>query len=264
MALLLDFIKSIGNPIKDKYPGAYGYISLLRNNYKLQKISQRIIARHGASVLGGPFAGLTYISRSFGSAFNPKLVGCYELELHKVLESIASKNYSEIIDIGCAEGYYAVGLAVKIPTARVYAFDTDLVAQKLCKELAQLNRVTDRVIVQGSCSRETLCELPLKKALIICDCEGYELELLQPQLAPVLRSCDLLVELHDFINPSISSTLLNRFADTHDIELIQSTTRNPSAYPVLNFLSQEERSLAVAEFRPQAMQWAFMQAKTLS
>lgn len=261
MALLLNFIKSIAKPIQEKFPKTYGYISLVRNNWKLKRISQRFVARYGASVLAGPFAGLSYISRSVGSSLTPKLLGCYEKELHEVLEYITNINYSEIVDIGCAEGYYAVGLAVRIPASIIYAFDIDLVAQQLCKELAQLNGVRERVIVRGNCRLETLQELPLDKALIVCDCEGYELQVLQPDLAPILRYCDILVELHDFINPSISNTILNRFAQTHDIQLIKSTSRNPTVYPVLDFLSEEERRLAVAEFRPEKMQWAFMRVK---
>ncbi|MBT8196145.1 MAG: hypothetical protein KJO64_06945, partial [Bacteroidia bacterium] len=59
-------------------------------------------------VLNGPFKGLKYSSdNSFGSAFYPKLLGVYEKELHVVFNQIQNNNYSEIIDVGCAEGYYA-------------------------------------------------------------------------------------------------------------------------------------------------------------
>ena len=43
------------------------------------------------------------------------------------------------------------------------------------------------------------------------DCEGGEVDLLQPDLAPNLRYSDVLVELHDFLNPTISETILSRF-----------------------------------------------------
>ncbi len=94
------------------------------------------------------------------------------------------------------------------------------------------------------------------------DCEGAELDLLKPELAPNLCQSDLLVELHDFINPSISETILSRFSETHDITLISSTERDPAAYPAIQFLNEEDRQIAISEFRPAVMQWAFMTTKS--
>jgi hypothetical protein len=119
------------------------------------------------------------------------------------------------------------------------------------------------VTIHGECTAETLndvlprCEL----SLIVCDCEGAEVEILNPNAVDHLSSCDMLVELHDFIDASISSTMQRRFADTHDVRLIDSRARDPEAYPAVSFLTKLEQRVAVAEFRPANMQWAFMRAQ---
>src|SRR5262245_60848059 len=88
----------------------------------------------------GPFAGMKYPSVArLGSACFPKLLGVYERELHPILNSIKDRRYTEILNIGCAEGYYAVGLAMWNPSAKVLAFDIDPRQTAFCADLAALN-----------------------------------------------------------------------------------------------------------------------------
>jgi hypothetical protein len=60
---------------------------------------------------------------------------------------IAAEGLDCVIDVGCAEGYYAVGMARRMPATRVLAFDLDLNTQRVCTELIAKNKVTDRVTV---------------------------------------------------------------------------------------------------------------------
>ena len=55
--------------------------------------------------------------------------------------------YPVVVNIGCAEGYYAVGMAGRMPDTRVDAFDIDPAAQRACGELAARRGVADRVRV---------------------------------------------------------------------------------------------------------------------
>src|SRR5580658_7783427 len=75
------------------------------------------------SVHSGPFHGMRYINRAIGSAYIPKLLGIYEKELHAVVERACSLDFSLILDIGSAEGYYAVGMALRNAGARIEAFE---------------------------------------------------------------------------------------------------------------------------------------------
>jgi hypothetical protein len=238
---------------------------------QLKRVLQVVLAKHGLVVQRGPFKGMVYsqsvidsalaVPRALGSALAPKLLGCYEAELQGVVESALATPYQDVIDIGSAEGYYAVGMALRLPSARIHAFEMDPLRQRLCAEMAQANGVAERVVMEGACDGAKLAALTNGHPFIICDCEGYELELLQPDLIPDLKRCDLLVELHDSANPIISSTIMARFAPTHEVTLIKSAEADPAAYPELAALSAKDQQFALSEERPFGMQWVFLKAK---
>jgi ribosomal protein L11 methylase PrmA len=204
---------------------------------------------------------MAYVSEAVCSSLVPKLIGSYEAELNETLAILFKKDFKRIVDIGCAEGYYAVGLAMKLPEAQVYAFDIDAKARELCRQLALANNVGDRLIIESECNHERLRELTTERTLIVSDCEGCELELLQPDLVPGFRNCDLVVELHEMVTAGITETILNRFLDSHEITLIDSETRDASQYPAIKHYPAAVRATAVAEFRDTRMQWAHMSAK---
>jgi hypothetical protein len=230
----------------------------------IQSSLQHIVNAGGFVVQGGPFKGMRYIEKSTGSALTPKLIGSYEEELHEAMRGISDCPYEVIVDVGCAEGYYAVGLARLYPNALVYAYDTDKESRASCSRMAAINRVERRVILSDWCDPgELASKINNKRALIVCDCEGYEMELLQPELVEGLRQSDIVVELHDHLNRKITPSLLQRFNHTHHIELIRSRDRNSDRYPVLHGLSAKDKDAAVGEWRSIPQEWAVMRVKQL-
>ena len=225
------------------------------------RVNRAFVAQHGLTVLGGPFAGMAFVPRADEGVLLPQLIGAYEAELHAVLGRVLRAGYTTVINVGCAEGYYAVGLARRLPGARILAFDLDPGAQRRCAELARRNGVADRVTVSGACDVDRLGQLLPAGAFLLVDCEGCEKELLRPERLPTLRRCDLLVELHDFLDRTITSTIVSRFAATHDITLIRGTGREPAHYPVLASLAPRDRRRALDELRPERMTWAFITRK---
>ena len=51
------------------------------------------------------------------------MLGTYEKELNSVIEEACAAHPSLIVDVGAAEGYYACGMALRNPQARVVAFE---------------------------------------------------------------------------------------------------------------------------------------------
>lgn len=176
------------------------------------------------TVLHGPFKGLKYPGfRSRNSSLNSKLIGSYETELHDVFTEIINTNYTQILDIGCAEGYYAVGLALKMPAVNVIAYDIEAEARQLTTDMAKLNQVADRVKVESSCTEQTLKDFTFDQySLIISDCEGYERSLFTEKNLSNLKHTDVLIETHDWVNINISTDLENLFSKTHDVSVIRS------------------------------------------
>ena len=212
----------------------------------------------------GIFAGMQYPElKSYGSSLFPKLLGSYEKELNPVIEAICKESYSTIVNIGCGEGYYSVGLAMRIPKAIVYAFDTNKEAISLCKQMAELNGVEDRVITGLFCNAKTLMSIPFSgRSLIFSDCEGYEKELFSEEIINALSMHDFLIEIHDFIDISISSIIQQHFNRTHKIEIIQSVDDIKKAqtyhYPEIESYNRVTRRILLGEYRPAIMEWFFL------
>jgi hypothetical protein len=219
------------------------------------------------TVANGPFKGLRYAAvRSSGSQLLPKLLGSYESELHPVLEELLRNRYNTIVDIGCAEGYYAIGLALRSSHAEVYAFDTNASARKLCAEMSRLNSVSCRVHIEKSCNEEALRSIPLgDRALIICDCEGYEGSMFNRRVAEFLVKHDVIIETHDFIDIELSIKMRDAFAKTHRIRSFKSVDDIEKAhtyhYSGLEHLSTIDRHLILREGRPAIMEWLVMTSK---
>jgi hypothetical protein len=219
------------------------------------------------TVVGGPFRGMRYpAAQSYGSMLLPKLLGSYESELHPVLEQLFANQYTAIVDIGCAEGYYAVGLSLRFAEAQVYAFDISSNARKLCGDMVRLNGLDGRVWIGGLCDEVALRSIPLgDRALIVSDCEGYESTLFTSAIAELLARHDLIVETHDFIDIDISSRLHDIFARTHQVRSIKSIDDIEKAhtyrYPQLDRYDARNRRLILAEGRPAIMEWLVMTAR---
>jgi precorrin-6B methylase 2 len=175
------------------------------------------------------------LTSSNWDAIGPYLVGSYEEELHPHLERLLAKAPPLVVNIGASAGYYAVGAARRLPDALVIAVDTEPSALALCRQLASANGVADRVRMKRRVTTGKLRRWLTPGALLISDCEGCELEVLDPVKVPQLREADVIVELHDTVNATISQTILSRFAPTHDTTVVNGAERSPDVarYPAL-------------------------------
>lgn len=230
----------------------------------IRQVCPDLVVKHG------PFQGLSYPeAKSAGSGLLPKLIGSYERELQVTLESICQTAYTEIVDVGCAEGYYAVGLAMRLPAATVYAYDTDEEARRLCRQMAELNGVDGRVVIGSACTPEVLKSIRFTgKGLVVCDCEGYEKTLFSEQTSAVLEDQDLLIEVHSFKDPTIPSHLFSLLHRTHEIEIFAAVTDDSKAssydYPELSQYDQRTKIAILAERRARGMEWFFCRSKSRS
>ena len=128
----------------------------------------------GNKVVSGPFKGLRLPQKS---PTKPMLLGVWEKELSFIWDSLQKPIY--IIDVGAAEGYYAVGLAKKFPEKKIIAFEMSSQNKILLQKSIRENSVNN-VEVYGKCEFSNLNSLGLKldNSILIMDCEGYEIELL--------------------------------------------------------------------------------------
>lgn len=231
-----------------------------------QKIlGQRLLSNYEGVVLGGAFRGMRYLPASYGSVLPAKLLGIYEQDLQSWISRVVEEPFDMIVDIGCAEGYYAVGFAVKKQRLVVNAFDISPEARTLCARLADINGVSDRVRIHGACDADLL-QAALEKSefpLVFSDCEGAELDILDQNKCPALLKADMLVEFHDMIRAGLTDELCRRFSTTHEIEIVSDSSWRrrsimPEAVRKWNWL---DRRIAAAELRGRGQQWGYFRAK---
>ena len=135
----------------------------------------------------GPLSGLKFIETSAKNYHIPKLLGCYEQPLLPYIEKAIEAKYAAIVNIGSAEGYYAVGMGLRLPNTVVHAYDLSMTAQSSCRNLAELNGISERVTIGSLFKTDHFSQFRDMKTLIICDIEGGEVDLLDPYDAPALR-----------------------------------------------------------------------------
>jgi hypothetical protein len=212
-------------------------------------------------VLRGPFSGIIYGNVSAKcSALYPKLLGTYEAELHPFLVASIKQSPQQVIVIGAAEGYYAVGFAANLPKASIVAFEGSVDSQKYLIRLCTLNNLANRVQIKGFCTAQDLLTLDNLPSLILVDCEGSEVDILTTASVSRFAHSDFIVELHDGYRPNVTTLLEEVFADTHKtirVDAIHDIDR-PDCFPILNSstLTVRERILLLQEKRTQAcLRW---------
>jgi hypothetical protein len=252
---MLRAIRQIGRLAPSKlHPSAY-LVSLTQKRC-------RLTVRHG------PFAGMRYVEGSVGSAYIPKLLGIYERELHPIVEAACGLGLQQVVDLGAAEGYYAVGMALRNPETRVVAFEADRAGRELLGQMVAINGVADRVEIAGRCEQADLHDRTMRsqgRTLIVCDVEGDEERLLSQASVQSCGITWLLVELHEFLSPEIGARLTSEFASTHRITRIWQDARERAEFPFRSLctrlLPTSYLDWAVSEWRPERMSWLWMEPR---
>jgi hypothetical protein len=249
-----------GWPEKPDQAELYELLRLL-GRWRSHLLANVYVQIQGRRIWAGPFAGMDYIDHATEGALVPRLLGTYESELHPHFAAFAAEGLDCVIDVGCAEGYYAVGLARMMPQVAVHAFDIDEKARAACAELAARNGVQDRVIIGGEFRPDGFQAYAGRRTLVLVDAEGAELDILQPQLSPALAGMNLIVETHDVYRPGAMQTLIQRFSPTHAIERVDQQPKAFEMPPFLQGMTHLDQLLAVWEWRLQPTPWLVMRPK---
>jgi hypothetical protein len=227
-------------------------------------IVNTILKLNGPYVQSGPFQGMYYGGAASEGSGSARLLGVYEAALHPVIEAIIAHGYAQVLDVGCAEGYYAVGLARRMPQARIIARDTSAAAQQNCRELARANETDARIEIGGAVAHSHFDICAQAETVVICDIEGAEAELLNPTLAKGLLSADILVEVHDCFSPNLSQQIAQRFAASHDVQIIHRSLSPDPLPESFNSFSDLDRLIALWEWRIGPTPWLWMTRKVAS
>ncbi len=235
------------------------------NDERLEAAAKNIF--FAETVCNGPFKGLHFTSGgSTASATYAKLLGSYESEIHPFIQKVIQRKYDGIINIGCDDGYYALGLARLMPGLKVKAYDSNPGAIEIARELVIINDMAGQVIFGGAFSASDIEKLKIdERIFFIVDCEGEERNIFTPHTVSRLRNADILVELHLHIHPDLEAYFRELFRETHHIEIVNAIDDHLKArdydYPETANVSYELKRFITRE-REMFMQWMLLSAKT--
>lgn len=223
-----------------------------------QRVSGWLYEQADGVVQSGPFRGMRIpLERSWDHCLAPYVLGSYEQELHGTIEyeiaRLSALPKVKIVNIGCAEGYYAVGMACRIPNSLVWVIDTPE-AVNVAGLAAAFNGVQ---LMVGGAFEVVFSETDL----IISDCEGAEIDYLDKERFPDLWHATIIVECHDVPGQPTSQMLFDRFCESHYVMQVLSGPRNPANFNLLSSVHTTVQWLMMDEGRPMAMRWLVMRPK---
>lgn len=226
------------------------------------RISKYLFKLFDGQVKYGPFQGLrmTWDSSWGSNSRCTMLLGIYESELLTVLKRV-SKHYRYFIDIGAADGYYAVGVLVGNLFEKTYCFEASVKGRKIIERNANLNDVSERISISGPAVGDFFNQIQPEvrsNAVLLIDIEGGEFEMLSSQFFEAFNSSVILVEIHDWMVSDSELKLENlklQAQDYFEIKELKTAERNPGAFKELVNMTDSERWIACSEGRDKLQSW---------
>lgn len=223
-----------------------------------KRLEDEIYERTNGVVQDGPFKGMQmYPDKGwFETNIACELLGFFEQELQpdleKEIQRLAGMERPKVVNVGCAEGYYAIGLGRRLPNAAIYAFDIDERSLYITQNNAKANGVQLTI--------SSVEEAFDKADLIVMDCEGAEYEYLDPGKHDLSRAT-IIAELHyrlDTPKNELREGLFNRFHKTHSCKYVVEGARDPNRSDILYKKSSFEKWMIICEDRPCTMHWVVL------
>lgn len=196
-----------------------------------------------------------------------KIFGLYE---HQVVEEIASSGpFSDLINLGAADGYMSLGPRFAGLCKRSICFEMTEKGREAVKFNAEVNGVSDSTIIRGIAD-ETLMdqlselEVDFSSAVVLCDIEGAEFSVLSSDILEAAKQSKFVIELHDRLMEgglSLRQSLINRIPEdcTHRIITAESVPYVGVEY--LERMHDLDRSLVLSEGRKVIGEWLVIEPK---
>ncbi len=227
-----------------------------------ERISLEVHRLCNGTVLYGPFKGLKIEPNTYWGRLDlgSQCLGLYEKEFLDFLAGIKNKEFSTFIDIGAADGYYAVGMLVSGKVRSVVCFEQSEDGRQTIKRNWESNGTPGHLKVLGEAtfdSIEALTAEDLRNALVMIDIEGAEFELLNYDVLNKLSDCTLLIEIHNWIDDFNNkyAYLLRRLYKHFEISIIERVDRLTVNIAELRDFTDDNRLLLTSERRPCLMRF---------
>ena len=193
-----------------------------------------------------------------------KFLGIYEFEIAPFFSKLlANSKYDFFVDIGAAEGLYAIVFDRAIKKsghpANIFAYEMEYCTRAMLRKRLADNNVSNAHILDEF-SVATLEEIDTtKRGFILSDCEGFEVELFTEGNLSKFKNCDLIIETHDNFAPNATQKVIDVLSKTHNVERVNQQPLSAALKLVtddwFNSLSEEKRLSLLEGSRHPETRW---------
>jgi hypothetical protein len=185
------------------------------------KISSKcsLVEKIGNRIYFGPFSGIIIPKESNSLLTISEILGLYESCLHSKFTDLLNQDISNVILVGGNNGYYAAGISYLFNPEILNIYESESKFHPIINSWFLENKLS-QINILGKATSEEFGSIESKIDFLFMDCEGYEIELLNPQLFLWQQKTEILLELHPFYVSNLIAKISSKFKKTHNIEII--------------------------------------------
>lgn len=240
------------------------HMTWAKRHYLSQFLREKTDSTVQRGILKGYQIGPSHWAEAAVGAY---LLGTYEVQVCALLDRLAAPE-RVLIDIGAADGLYGVGLVAVGAFARSVCFEADDTARTNLRALVDMLGLSDKVTILGKAEPDSFGSLlatsgvSLDGAVVLCDIEGAEFNLLTPALLQTLSRCHVIVETHGFLIPEDNgkalADLMERAGRDFHVHTVKDGLRDMRGIPLLEDWSDADVWSICMEGRKRMMTWLYL------
>ena len=189
-----------------------------------------------------------------------KVYGLYENNIQKVLGKIKKPI---LIDIGAADGFFAIGCIYSGISKHCYAFEQSDLSRSALAKIAEINQVSENITIKGEVTNQNFLSLlpqniDFSKAIVLCDIEGGEYSFFTEKILKKLEKSHIIIEIHRTQNKNDEIKLMKRVKKSFNVSVIIGSNNDFSNSPELQEMSDIDRNLIACEGRSYIGKWWYL------
>jgi hypothetical protein len=198
------------------------------------------------------------------SDLGAQCLGLYEKE---ILDFISSQTpFDTFLDIGAADGYYAVGLLHAKMTKKAICYEISEEGQRAISRNWLRNEKPGELEIHGEANEKSIVSVAknlTENTLVLIDIEGFEFQLLSQEVLVALGKCTVIIEIHNWVDgfEDRYPALLRDIERFFDIAIIAPSARHTQNIELLRSYTDDNRLLVSSERRPCLMRFLHLTPK---
>ncbi|MDH0898491.1 hypothetical protein N5C12_03845 [Comamonas aquatica] len=233
-----------------------------------ERISLEVFQLCKKTVCYGPFKGMKLSEDNWWGKLDlgSQCLGLYEKELLEIISKFKKNEFTTLIDIGAADGYYAVGMLFSGKVQHAICFEQSQKGRETIQRNFEYNNSPGKINILEEANIVSLSKISnylTNKTFVIIDIEGAEFNLLTDDILNKLHLCTIFIEIHNWIENFnfLYENLLMRADKYFEINIVDRLERSTINIEELRDFTDDNRLLLTSERRPCMMRFLILKPK---